>query len=62
MDRRTPLEEAAARHQAARRRLEEERGALREAIRDAVAGGLSEVRAAELAGVSRPTVRAWLGK
>ena len=35
---------------------------LRAAIRDAVAAGMSEVEIARLAGVSRPTVRAWLGK
>lgn len=36
--------------------------ALRAAVRDAINAGMSEVKAAKLAGVSRPTVRKWLGK
>ena len=39
-----------------------ERHTLRIAVRDAVHQGMTEVKAAKLAGVSRPTVRAWLGK
>ena len=35
---------------------------LRTAVRHAIEAGMSEVEAARLAGVSRPTVRAWLGK
>ena len=35
---------------------------LRGEVAAAIADGMSEVEAARLAGVSRPTVRAWLGK
>lgn len=43
-------------------KLAYEKVALRYAVIDAVADGMSEVEAARLAGVSRMTVRAWLGK
>ena len=52
----------ARRYAVAQGAAERERLILRSAVRDAVAQGMSEVRAAKLAGVSRPTVRAWLGK
>lgn len=52
----------ARRYAIAQGAAENERHALRAAVRDAVRQGMSEVRAAKLAGVSRPTVRAWLGK
>ena len=42
--------------------LEQSTAVLREAVRDAVADGMSESEAARVAGVSRMTVRAWLGK
>ncbi len=46
-----------------KRRLEESRDELRDAVREAVNnGGMTEKRAAQLAGVTRMTVRAWLGK
>ena len=35
---------------------------LKIAVLEAIAGGMSEVEAARRAGVSRNTVRAWLGK
>lgn len=35
---------------------------LKTAVRKAVGAGMSEVEAAKLAGVTRMTVRAWLGK
>ena len=35
---------------------------LRDAVADAVRGGMSEVEAARLSGVTRMTVRSWLGK
>jgi uncharacterized membrane-anchored protein len=38
------------------------RNQLKVAVRIATDAGLSEVRAAELARVSRPTIRAWRGK
>ena len=43
-------------------RLEESRNELREAVRRATAAGMTEVEAARLAGVTRMTVRSWLGK
>lgn len=46
----------------AKRKEREQAAALYEAIRGAVAGGLSEVEAARLAGVDRMTVRRALGK
>ena len=52
----------ARRYAVAQDAAENERLVLRSAVRDAVRQGMSEVRAAKLAGVSRPTVRAWLGK
>lgn len=36
--------------------------ALRDAVIAAASEGVNEVRLSRLAGVSRPTVRAWLGK
>lgn len=39
-----------------------ERGKLVRLVRGAVAAGVSEVRAAGAAGVTRQTVRAWIGK
>lgn len=56
------LSALARRYKAAQDVAENERLALRAAVRDAVRQGMTEVRAARLAGVSRPTVRAWLGK
>ena len=43
-------------------RLAQSTMSLRQAVRDAVAAGMSESEAARVAGVSRMTVRAWLGK
>ena len=49
-------------HAANRQRLQESRDELRGAVREAVKHGMTEVEAAKLAGVTRMTVRAWLGK
>ena len=46
----------------ARAQRETAREALAEAVRAAVAGGMTEVEAARRAGVDRLTVRRWLGK
>lgn len=43
-------------------REEEVREALRTAVRDATAAGMTETEAAKLCGVSRVTVRTWIGK
>jgi transposase len=43
-------------------RLTQSTASLRQAVRDAVAAGMSESEAARQAGVSRLTIRAWLGK
>lgn len=56
------LTEAAADYLSALGELQDRRAELADAIRAAVAEGMSEVEAAERAGVSRMTVRAWLGK
>lgn len=52
----------AERHTAAREAVTLAKADLRRAVRHAVEAGMTEVKAAKLAGVSRPTVRAWLGK
>lgn len=49
-------------HAANRRRLQESRDELAQAVREAVKADVTEVEAAKLAGVTRMTVRAWLGK
>ncbi|MDO5535363.1 MAG: hypothetical protein Q4F65_12020 [Propionibacteriaceae bacterium] len=49
-------------HAANRRRLEESRDELRDAVLHALAGGVSEAEAARLSGVTRMTIRAWQGK
>lgn len=49
-------------HAANRRRVKESRDELRDAVRQAVGAGMSEVEAARVAGVTRMTVRSWLGK
>lgn len=56
------VETLAATEQAARAVAEAIRAELRTAVLAAIDGGMSEVRAAELAGVARMTVRAWQGK
>lgn len=45
-----------------RRRLQESRDELRDAVQQAVAAGVTEVEAARLSGVTRMTVRKWVGK
>lgn len=50
------------RYRAAVERAEAERHKLAGLVGSAVAAGVSEVRAARAAGVTRQTVRAWLGK
>lgn len=49
-------------HAANVRRMKESRDELRDAVREAVKAGMTEVEAAKLAGVTRMTIRAWLGK
>ena len=49
-------------HTAAREAVTLAKADLRRAVVAAVHDGMTEVKAAKLAGVSRPTVRAWLGK
>ena len=46
----------------ARKDLHASKLRLVKSVREAVAAGMSEVQAAKVAGVSRPTIRAWLGK
>jgi hypothetical protein len=62
----TPFERDLARdgRRLARARAAEEqaRDNLAATVQEAVSAGVSEVRAAELAGVDRMTIRAWLGK
>lgn len=58
----TTLEKAAARYARAEEGREAARDALAAAVRAAVAAGMTESEAARLAGVTRMTVRAWLGK
>ena len=55
----TESAEAYARAQAVAKATRDE---LRREVRHAVAAGVSEVEASRLAGVSRMTIRAWLGK
>lgn len=42
--------------------VDEAKGRLREVVRLAPGVGITEVEVARLAGISRPTVRDWLGK
>jgi len=58
----TTLEKAAARYARAEEGREAARDALAAACAAAVAAGVSESETARLAGVTRMTVRAWLGK
>lgn len=53
---------AARRYAADKARLSRSREDLADLVRMAVRHGMSEVKAAEAAGVTRMTVRAWLGK
>ena len=56
------LDLAAVYWRASRDNERRDRDALRVAVRRAVAAGMSESEAARRAGVTRMTVRAWLGK
>jgi|GEM_PF-6424437 len=56
------LEVAAGRYRACVADSQQAREDLADAVRQAVAGGMSEVRAARIAGVGRMTVRKWVGK
>lgn len=58
----TDLERLAAKRAARVATAEQATADLRAAVREAVAAGMSEVQAAKVAGVSRMTVRSWLGK
>lgn len=49
-------------HAANRRRLQESRDELRDAVREAIKAGVTEVEAARLSGVTRMTIRKWVGK
>lgn len=53
------LNEAVARDMKAHALAAAWRAALRQAVRDAVDGGMSESEAARRAGVTRMTIRAW---
>lgn len=52
----------ATRYARARAEYEQERLNLQAAVRDAVKAGMPEAEAARRAGVTRMTVRAWIGK
>lgn len=54
--------EAGQRYRETGRAAAEARAELREAIRQLVESGVSEVEAARLVGVTRMTIRKWLGK
>ena len=56
------LARAARSYEAATRTASVATDALRAAVRAAVAAGMSESEASRQAGVSRMTVRSWLGK
>lgn len=56
------LAEAAAAYGTAKRAAREAQPRLAQAVQIAVANGISEAETARLAGVTRMTVRAWLGK
>ena len=56
------LRTLAAQREQLTRQLEHTTEALRAACADATAAGISEAETARLAGVTRMTVRAWLGK
>lgn len=56
------LDRAAARYATAVARQNLVRDQLADLVRAAVASGMSEVEAAHRAGVTRTTVRKWLGK
>jgi transposase len=55
----TPIESAAARFHEERAALAATRDELRREVLAALAGGMTEVEAARIAGVSRMTIRAW---
>jgi len=55
----TPLEAAAAHYRAARLARDQARDELRAEVRIALAAGMSEVEAHQIAGVTRMTIRAW---
>ena len=61
-DARAELVRAARRATRARASRDKSMAELGEAVRAAVADGMTEVEAAYVAGVTRMTVRAWLGK
>lgn len=59
---REALSEQADRHSVSQEHAKGERERLRELVREAVVAGVTESEAARLSGMSRLTVRAWLGK
>lgn len=56
------LDRAAARYASAVAKQTLVRDELADQVREAIAGGMSEVEAARRAGVTRVTVRKWIGK
>lgn len=61
-DVRSRLVKGGRRHASDRARLARSRDDLADLVRMAVRHGMSEVEAARLSGVTRMTVRSWLGK
>jgi hypothetical protein len=58
----SPIEQLAADRRRILAALKAKTGELQVAVREALAAGVSEVSAAQRAGVTRMTVRAWAGK
>jgi len=58
----TDLERVAGRLRAARQENQKASDAAKAAAREAVAGGMSESEAARQLGVTRMTIRKWIGK
>lgn len=59
---REQLDASATLYQFSRKETSLRRERLKASVRAAVAEGMSEVQAAKVAGVTRMTVRSWLGK
>lgn len=58
----TTLKRASRRWHQRRDDTQQARDALAQAVRDAIADGMSEAEAARITGVTRMTIRAWIGK
>ena len=61
-DYRARIHQAAKRYASDRARVKRSRDDLADLVRLATRHGMTEVEASELAGVTRMTVRSWLGK